>query len=111
MINQELISELFLSKGIVVELASSGEKALELLMVKTFDVVLMDIQMPGMNGLEATKKIRTMERLKGLPIIALTANVMIGSKDEAINSGMNDYIAKPIVPTDMFTTIAKYLTH
>ena len=107
--NREIVFEYLTSGGITVETASDGQEALELLARNDFDGVLMDCQMPVMDGLEATSKIRAQERFKTLPIIALTANVMTCDLERAVAVGMNDYIAKPFNPETIFMTIAKWV--
>jgi len=74
-----------------------------------FDGVLMDCQMPVMDGFEATCKIREQEKFKELPVIALTANVMTCDLERAVAVGMNDYIAKPFNPETIFVTMAKWI--
>jgi len=109
-INQELAMELLSTNGLIVSLAENGQIALAILQEQDFDGVLMDCQMPIMDGYTATKKIRAIEKFKSLPIIAMTANTMSGDREEALVVGMNDYIAKPINVNDMFTTMAKWIT-
>jgi len=109
-INQELAIDLLNSNGIHVTLAKNGQEALEILEQNSFDGVLMDCQMPVMDGYEATKEIRKQNRYNNLPVIAMTANVMSGDREKALKSGMNDYIAKPINPEEMFATMAKWLS-
>lgn len=94
-INQELMQELFRMNGVRVQTANNGQEALDLLQRETFDGVLMDCQIPVMDGYEATCKIRTQEHFKDLPIIAMTANAMKGDREKALAAGMNDHIAKP----------------
>ncbi|MBF0264320.1 MAG: response regulator [Gammaproteobacteria bacterium] len=108
-LNQELAVELLRMDNIEVETANNGKEALDLLENQTFDGVLMDCQMPVMDGYEATRKIRSQDRLKDLPIIALTANVMKNDINKVLASGMNAHIAKPINPDVMFTTMAKWI--
>jgi len=109
-INQELVYELLSNKGIEVETADNGQQALEMLVKKHFDGVLMDCQMPVMDGYEATRRIRQQAELKDLPIIALTANTMKGDREKVLDVGMNDHIAKPIDPDVMFQTMAKWIS-
>ena len=108
-VNQELMLELLNSHGISVEVAVNGEEALNILATQTFDGVLMDCQMPVMDGYEATRKIRQQPALQSLPIIALTANTMAGDREKVIEAGMNDHIAKPIDVTQLFITLAKWI--
>ncbi len=108
-INQELVQELLTINGIQVKTASNGREALDMLAEEAFDGVLMDCQMPVMDGYEATLRIREQERFKDLPVLAMTANVMKGDKEKVLEVGMNDHIAKPINPHDMFTTMDKWI--
>ena len=108
-INQELAMEILESAGIQVSLAEDGQKALEQLQHQTFDLVLMDCQMPVMDGYQATREIRKQPQYADLPILAMTANAMSGDKDKVLAVGMNDHIAKPINVKLMFETIIKWL--
>ncbi len=109
-INQELALELLTSNGIRVETANNGQQAMDMLEEKRFDGVLMDCQMPVMDGFTATRNLRKQQHCKGLPILALTANAMASDREEVLNAGMNDHIAKPININDMFHTMAKWIT-
>ena len=93
---------------LIVTLAENGQQALDILDEKSFDGVLMDCQMPIMDGYTATQYIRQKREYKKLPIIAMTANAMSGDKDKALSVGMNDHISKPINVKDMFDTMAPY---
>ncbi|MFU8764041.1 MAG: PAS domain-containing protein, partial [Haliea sp.] len=95
-INQEVICELLSSHGIKVEVADNGRLAIDKLQLGRFDGILMDCQMPVMDGYEATRVIRAMSGYEALPIIAMTANVMAGDRDKALAAGMNDHVGKPI---------------
>ncbi|MBV5318615.1 MAG: response regulator [Desulfobulbaceae bacterium] len=95
-INQEVASEFLLEAGMAVTIASSGRECLNALQQGTFDLVFMDIQMPEMDGLEVTRRIRQDSQYKDLPIIAMTAHAMAGDKDKSLAAGMNDHITKPI---------------
>ncbi|MDH5353852.1 MAG: response regulator [Gammaproteobacteria bacterium] len=108
-INQELVVELLSSNGIMVETASNGQEALDILRTSKFDLVLMDCQMPVMDGYEATRQIRLQKDLNDLPIIAMTANAMKGDREKALSTGMNDYIAKPINPDTVFFTMDRWI--
>ncbi|MBC8882711.1 response regulator [Flavobacterium piscinae] len=87
---------------------SNGQEAIEKFEVEQFDIIFMDIQMPLMNGYEATKVIRTMDHGKTIPIIALTAGTVIGEKEKCLEIGMNDYVSKPIVKGSLEEVIAKW---
>ncbi len=109
-INQELACEILRDAGLEVMVAEHGAQAIELLRAHAFDLVLMDCQMPVMDGYEATIEIRREPRWADLPIIAMTANVMTGDRDRAIAAGMNDHIAKPIDIDAMFMTLARWVS-
>lgn len=109
-INQEIVQELLSSEHIHVIVAQNGQEALSLLAQQKFDGVLMDCQMPVMDGYEATLKIREQEKFKDLPIIALTAHAMVGDREKVLAVGMNDQITKPLHPDVMFVTMAKWIS-
>jgi PAS domain S-box-containing protein len=109
LLNQELATELLQSNGIHVTLAENGQIALDKLSNQQFDGVLMDCQMPVMDGYQATEAIREQTRFRTLPIIAMTANVMVKDLEKALQSGMNDYIGKPLDITHMFETMKKWI--
>lgn len=110
-LNQELAVELLGDAGIEVVLACNGQEALDRLAAdQDFDCVLMDCQMPVLDGYAATRALRQRLELAGLPIIAMTANNMAGDREEALLSGMNDHIAKPIDPPAMFRTLSRWLS-
>ncbi|MCL6271053.1 response regulator [Sansalvadorimonas sp. 2012CJ34-2] len=108
-INQELALDLLESNGISVELAVNGLQAVRSLANNTFDGVLMDCQMPVMDGYEATRRIRKNPEWENLPILAMTANAMAGDREKVLEVGMNDHIAKPIDFDDMFTKMARWV--
>ncbi|MDH3348992.1 MAG: response regulator, partial [Desulfobulbaceae bacterium] len=109
-INQEVAVELLMGNGICVEVVENGLEALEILEHEPFDGVLMDCQMPVMDGYETTRKIREIERFSDLPVIAMTANAMVGDREKVLEAGMNDHISKPINVNEMFNTMAKWIT-
>jgi two-component system sensor histidine kinase/response regulator len=109
-INQELARELLTGNGIDVELAENGRDALKLLEKQAFDGVLMDIQMPVVDGYTAAREIRRQARFKDLPVIAMTANAMATDREKVLEAGMNDHIAKPIRVGEMLDTLAKWIT-
>ncbi|MBF0280435.1 MAG: transporter substrate-binding domain-containing protein [SAR324 cluster bacterium] len=109
-INQELALELLSSNGLIPSLAENGQIALEILKTERFDGVLMDCQMPVMDGYTASRKIREQKQFKDLPVIAMTANVMSGDREKVLAAGMNDHIGKPIDVNEMFSTMAKWIT-
>jgi two-component system CheB/CheR fusion protein len=109
-INQQVARELLEKAGVTVAVAENGEDAIAQLWKDKFDGVLMDMQMPVMDGLTATREIRKNLRFASLPIIAMTANVMVSDRERCLEAGMNDYIAKPFDPNQMVVTLAKWIT-
>lgn len=109
-INQELALELLVNNGISVAVANDGQEALDLLDKDKFDGVLMDCQMPVMDGYSATRELRKQERFKDLPVLAMTANAMAGDREKVLIAGMNDHIAKPVNVNEMFRTMARWIT-
>ena len=108
-INQDVAADLLASYGIDFRIAENGKVALEMLEKEHFDGVLMDCQMPVMDGYTATRKIRQDKRLKDIPVIAMTANVMTGDREKSIQSGMNDHIGKPIRVEELLLTLDKWI--
>jgi CheY-like chemotaxis protein len=108
--NQELATELLSQAGMEVVVANNGQEALDILARDPrFDGVLMDCQMPVMDGYTATREIRRNPAFAALPIIAMTANAMAGDKEKVIEAGMLDHIAKPLNVDEMFNTIARWI--
>jgi signal transduction histidine kinase len=107
-INRELAQDLLASQGALVDSAANGQLALDMLQRQQYDCVLMDCQMPVMDGYTATQRIREQPEFSKLPIIAMTANVMANDRDHVLESGMNDFIAKPIDLELMLKTIARW---
>ena len=106
-INQMVATEILSTSDISVDTASNGREAVKMVQEKKYDAVLMDLQMPEMDGLEATSIIRRQLKMTDLPIIAMTANVMQEDKDKCTASGMNDYIPKPIDSENLFAVLEK----
>jgi two-component system, sensor histidine kinase and response regulator len=107
--NQQIATELLEGQGAVVCLANNGQEALDLLRKTSFDCVLMDVQMPVLDGYSATRLIRQDPRFPTLPVIAMTANASNEDRQLCLSSGMNDFISKPIHPQIMYTTIHKWV--
>ncbi len=111
-INSMLAVKLLEKLGLNVTTVENGLKVLESLQKDKFDLVLMDVQMPDMDGIEATKRIRELEQEKAtkdhLPIIALTAHAMAGDKERMLGAGMDDYLSKPLDPEQLYNLINKY---
>jgi len=95
-LNQELATEILTQVGAIVTLATNGQEALDILDQQKFDGVLMDIQMPVMDGYTATREIRRNPRFADLPVLAMTANAMAGDREKALEAGMNEHIPKPL---------------
>ncbi|MCP4110155.1 MAG: response regulator [Desulfobacteraceae bacterium] len=106
-INQEVALKLLKEHGITADTAVNGEEAVEAVEKKEYDAVLMDIQMPKINGYEAAKMIR--QKSKDIPIIAMTAYVMKSAREECLDAGMNDYISKPVDPDQLFAVLMKWV--
>jgi signal transduction histidine kinase len=95
-VNQQLVVRTLEKRGHAIDVASDGQEAVRLAGNNSYDVILMDVQMPGMDGFQATEAIRKMEKLQQIPIIALTAHAMVGDRQRCLAAGMNDYLAKPL---------------
>ncbi len=95
--------------GIKVDVAKNGNEALQATFAHQFDLILMDLQMPEMDGYEATKKIRELKGYRDIPIIALTASALIQVQDQVYNAGMNDYVTKPFEPANLYQKFVKNL--
>ncbi|MBF0552550.1 MAG: response regulator, partial [Deltaproteobacteria bacterium] len=108
-INRLVATELLEGAGFEVEVVNNGHESLGRLREAEFDVVLMDLLMPEMDGYEATRIIRQDRRYDNLPIIAMTAHNMAGDREKCLKAGMNDHVAKPIDPKNLFNTLAKWI--
>ena len=110
-VNQQIAIELLESAGVAVEVANNGREVIEKLLGpsgSSYHAVLMDLQMPGMDGFEATRRIREDSRFKDLPIIAMTAHAMTEVREQCLAVGMNDHVVKPIHPETLFETLARW---
>lgn len=107
--NQQIALEMLEEAGCVVCLAQNGLEALDLLAKAPFDLVLMDVQMPVMDGLQATRMIRLDPRLQGLRVLAMTATATSADRERCMEAGMDDFISKPIQPTLLFQSVARWL--
>jgi two-component system, sensor histidine kinase and response regulator len=108
-VNQLVVKEMLRPSGVNLEMANNGKEALHILENASFDLVLMDIQMPEMDGIEATRRIRKDNRLKEIPIIAMTAHAMKSDRDICLQAGMDDYITKPVDKHQLYTILKKWL--
>jgi two-component system, sensor histidine kinase and response regulator len=108
-INQQVARELLEDAGLVVEVAENGQAALEMVQHAFYDLVFMDMQMPVMDGITATREIRKIGWLGRLPIVAMTANAMEQDRRRCIDAGMNDAVIKPIDPNDLWDTLLRWI--
>jgi len=107
-LNQEVAQALLASLGLEVHIAHDGAQALGLVQQHDYDVVLMDVQMPVMDGLSATRAIRRLPGQAGLPILAMTANAMAGDREHCLEAGMNDHVAKPFELDDLVAKLLRW---
>jgi len=108
-INQEVSQALLEEAGFLVDLAGNGEAAVAAVKAGDYDLVLMDVQMPIMNGIDATRQIRALPGRGALPIIAMTANAFAEDRQRCLEAGMNDHVGKPVDPAVLFETLLKWL--
>jgi two-component system, sensor histidine kinase and response regulator len=108
-INQQVAREILRSFGLVVHTVDNGEKAVAAVGERSYSAVLMDVQMPVLDGYKATARIRGEAKHKDLPIIAMTASAMVGDKAKALAAGMNDHLTKPIDPQALLTTLLRWI--
>jgi two-component system sensor histidine kinase/response regulator len=107
-LNQEVATGLLDGSGMSIDIAANGAIAVENVQRQPYDIVLMDVQMPVMDGIEATRLIRADERFRELPIIAMTANAMAADRERCLGAGMNDHIGKPIDPDGLIRMLARW---
>ena len=108
-INQEVAVELLRSAGLVVDVANNGAEAIVMAGRGGYDLVLMDVQMPVVDGLQATRALRRLAVCASVPIVAMTANAFGEDRDECMAAGMNDHIAKPVDPNNLYATLLRWL--
>lgn len=107
--NMELVHDILAIKGYEIFEAVDAEQGLEVIAKILPDLILMDIQLPGMDGIEATKIIKSQEATKDIPVIAVTANAMKGDREEIISKGFDDYVSKPIELTVLTEKVKEIL--
>jgi len=111
-LNQEVASELLKEAGFLVEVADNGAIAVDMVAraaAEYYDIVLMDMQMPVMDGVTATREIRRLAQGRTLPIVAMTANAMAGDRERCLDAGMNDHVSKPIDPDDLWRKLQRWI--
>ncbi|MBF0380736.1 MAG: PAS domain S-box protein [Magnetococcales bacterium] len=108
-INQQVATELLEANGLLVTVANNGVEAVKQVKDDNFEVILMDIQMPEMDGFTATKQIREMADCKNLPILAMTAHAMEGDREKSLAAGMDDHVTKPIDPDKLFEALVQWI--
>jgi CheY-like chemotaxis protein len=107
LINQKIAIKILTKLGYQPKVANHGKEVMEMVGTEHYDIILMDVQMPEMNGLEATRMIRTCLEIQPV-IIAMTANVMQGDRDECMQAGMDDYMSKPIELPELLNQLEKW---
>jgi CheY-like chemotaxis protein len=111
LVNQKVVLAMLRKKGYRIDIANDGREALQKLeaAVDPYDLVLMDVQMPVLDGLEATRALRRNPRWKQLPVVAMTAHAMTGDREKCMEAGMTGYISKPVQPAHLITTVEQHL--
>jgi len=110
LINQEVARELLDEVDLNIEIASNGKEAVEMVNAGDYDLILMDVRMPVMDGIEATRQIREQFPDKKLPIIAMTANAFSEDQKQCLDAGMDDFIANPVDPDLLYQKVAHWLS-
>ena len=109
-INQEIALELLTEIAkLNVDIANNGQEAVNLATTTDYDLILMDVQMPVMDGLQATQLIRRLPQYQEIPILAMTGNVFHDDRQKCLDIGMNDVIGKPVLPNDLYNSLLKWL--
>ena len=108
-VNQRVVAAVLARAGWPHALVANGAEALERVAAERFDLVLMDVQMPRMDGLEATRRIRALERGRRVPIVALTANAFAADREACLAAGMDDFLAKPFRTEELVALLDRHL--
>jgi CheY-like chemotaxis protein len=107
-VNQKVVIRMLEKMGLRSDLAKDGQEAIDATKSRHYDLILMDVEMPKLDGLDATRSIRTQDGMADIPIVALTAHALIEEKEKCLNSGMNDFLAKPVSPKSLSDMITKW---
>lgn len=110
-INQMVAKEIMKEIGVEIDVCGNGAEALMKVGTHAYDAILMDLQMPVMDGFEATRRIRQMDNGRDIPIIAMTADAMKGTEEQVLSAGMNAYITKPFEPLHLFGVLQRNIQH
>ena len=106
-INREIAEMLLVSIGLRVDLAENGQEAVEKAGSNDYDIILMDMQMPVLDGLDATRQIRRLPKHRATPILAMTANAFTENKNQCFEAGMDDFVSKPVAPEVLYETLLR----
>lgn len=109
-LNQQVATELLVEAGLEVDIACNGREVVEMAQRKSYDIVLLDIQMPEMDGIDAALAVRALPQLAELPIVAMTANVMQSDRERCLAAGMNDFLCKPIDPEELWCALLRWVS-
>ena len=109
LVNQKVVSAVLGRRGFAIEIANDGQEALAKLEGGAFDLILMDVQMPVLDGLETTRLIRQNEQWKFIPIVAMTAHAMVGDRERCLEAGMTAYVSKPVHPSHLVQIVEDHL--
>ena len=109
-VNREVALAILQDVGLTVGIAHDGLEAVNFCIMKRYDLILMDMQMPEMDGLEATRQIRKLDNGKDVPIVAMTANAFIEDRQRCFDAGMDDFVAKPVDPDTLFEILLRRLS-